>query len=232
MSLTITEKYLEAIKPENDWLTVSEWAVKVGELYPDILDKADNDAANQANETTGLREIAARISSSISRGAYAGEIEINDSERPRKIKYLPENELDAHVQHDVDEDVAPLRRDEIIKQATNAFDNNEKYRSSEFEAVAKQLKMFFGLDFEVDHAQALLNQEAPGQHHPDNLQLLLKIHNGKKNNKNWERFNIEEQIAYIETAINLQILVAPRLNIDMKNEVLHSLIDRLKNIYS
>ena len=48
---------------------------------------------------------------------------------------------------------------------------------------------------------------------------------------NWERFTLEEQIKYIETTINLQSLVASRLDIDMKNEVLQSLIDRLNNIY-
>ena len=229
--MNITKKYLEALKPVDGWVIVSEWATKVGELYPDILEKAEIEASNQANETTGLREIAARISSSISRGAYAGKIEVNDSERPRQIKYLPENQLDAYVQHDVDEDIAPLRRDEIIKIATKAFDNNEKYRTSEFEAVAKQLKIFFGLDFEVDHAQALLNQKDPGQHHPDNMQLLLKVHNGKKSNKNWERFTLEEQIKYIKVTVDLQSLVASRLTIDMKNEVLQSLIERINNIY-
>ena len=100
--MNITKKYLEALKPVDGWVTVSEWAIKVGELYPDILEKAEIEASNQANETTGLREIAARISSSISRGAYAGKIEVNDSERPRQIKYLPVNQLDAYVQHDVD----------------------------------------------------------------------------------------------------------------------------------
>ena len=144
---------------------------------------------------------------------------------------MPENELDAHVQHDVDEDIAPLRRDEIIKIATKNFDNTEKYRVLEFEAIAKQLKTFFVLDYEVDHAKALLNQENPGSHHPDNLQLLLKSHNGKKNNKNWQRFTIEEQIQYIKNTIDLQSIVASRMAIDMQNDVLQSLIDRIKNIY-
>jgi hypothetical protein len=64
------------------------------------------------------------------------------------------------------------------------------------------------LDFEVDHSQALLNPDSPGKHHPDNLQLLLKSHNGKKHSKNWERFSLEEQVEYITTAINLQKIVA------------------------
>ena len=41
--MNITEKYLEALKPLTDWVIVSEWAIKVGELYPDILEKAEMD---------------------------------------------------------------------------------------------------------------------------------------------------------------------------------------------
>ena len=229
--MSMRSKYLEALETFDDWVLVSEWAQRFGEIYPDLLAKAEREAANQANETTGLREIAARISSVISNGAYENKVQIDTSERPRKVRFIPEFLRLEHDAQEVEEDVAPLRRDEIIKTATKAFDNNEKYRTSEFESVAKQLKIFFGLDFEVDHAQALLNKEDPGQHHPDNMQLLLKVHNGKKNNKNWEKFSLEEQIKYIENTIALQSLVASRLNVDMESEVLQSLIDRLKNIY-
>ena len=229
--MSFRNKYLEALKTFDDWVIVSEWAKRFGELHPDLLEKADQEAANQANDTTGLREIAARISSVISNGAYDKQIEIDTSERPRKVRYIPEEERAEHDSQEIEEDVAPLRRDEIIKLASNDFDNNEKYRVSEFETISKQLKTFFGLDFEVDHAQALLNNEQQGKHHPDNLQLLLKAHNGKKNNKNWERFSLEEQIDYIKTTIKLQQLVASRMSIGIESNVLDSLLERLKNIY-
>jgi len=229
--MKIAEKYLKALKEINDWVIVSDWAKKVGELYPDILAKAEHDALNQANETTGLREIAARISSNISRGAYAGLIEIDPTERPRKVRFIPESEQAAHIKQEIDDDVAPLKRDEIIKLAGQGFSTHENYRVSEFETLSKQLKLYFGLNFEVDHAQALLNKEAAGQHHPDNLQLLLKDHNGKKNNNNWQRFSLDEQIQYIETAIKLQSLVAPKFEIDLEQHVLGSILERLKSIY-
>ena len=229
--MSFRNKYLEALKTFDDWVIVSEWAQRFGELYPDLLEKAEREAENQANETTGLREIAARISSAIIAGSYKNQIEVDTSEKPRKVRYVPEDERTEHDAQEVEDDVAPLRRDEIIKLASNKFDNNEKYRVSEFEAISKQLKTFFGLDFEVDHAQALLNKEQQGKHHPDNLQLLLKAHNGKKNNKNWERFSLEEQIDYIKTTIKLQQLVASRMNIDIESNVLDSLLERLKNTY-
>ena len=55
--MTKAQKYLEALKTFDDWVIVSEWAVRVGELYPDILEAANEQAANQANETIGLREL-------------------------------------------------------------------------------------------------------------------------------------------------------------------------------
>lgn len=60
--MKITEKYLEALKTFTDYVTVSEWAQRFSEMFPDELQKANEQAANQKQDTTGLREIAARIS--------------------------------------------------------------------------------------------------------------------------------------------------------------------------
>ena len=229
--MSMRSKYLDVLKTFDDWVIVSEWAQRFGEIHPDLLEKANQEAENQANDTTGLREIAARISSVISNGAYDNQIEVDTSERPRKVRFLTEDLRTEHESQEIEEDVAPLRRDEIIRLAMQSMSSNDKYRTSEFDAIAKQLKIFFGLDFEVDHANALLNKVEPGAHHPDNFQLLLKPHNGKKNNNNWKKFTIEEQVEYIQTAIKLQNIVASRLSIDIENNVLDSLLERLKNIY-
>jgi type I restriction enzyme R subunit len=109
--------------------------------------------------------------------------------------------------------------------------NNRDDIKAELEAISKQIKTYFSLDFEVDHSQALLNPETPGKHHPDNLQLLLKSHNRKKHSKNWERFSLDEQVEYITTAIKLQEIVAKRLNVQLEVSVLTSLVQRLKEIY-
>jgi len=231
MSNSFRAKYLEALKTFDDWVIVSEWAQRFGELHPDLLEKAEREAQNQANETTGLREIAARISSVISNGAYENQIEIDTSERPRKVRFIPESGRDAHDAQEVEEDVAPLRRDEIIKQAMLSMSTHDKYRITEFDDIAKKLKSFFGLSFEVDHANALLNRGEAGIHHPDNFQLILKAHNSKKNNENWKRFTFDEQVEYINTAIKLQLLVASRFGDELDENILSSLIGRLKSIY-
>lgn len=231
MSDSFRSKYLEALKTFDGWVIVSEWAQRFGELYPDLLEKADREAAKHANESTGIREIAARISSIISQGGYEGKIEIDTSERPRKVRYIPESQREEHETLEIEEDVAPLRRNEIIIQARQGLSSRDLYREAEFETISRQLKLFFGLDFEVDHAKALLSNAEPGNHHPDNFQLLLKAHNAKKNNDNWARFSLDEQIEYIKAAIKLQEIVAPRFKIDMEMVVLESLINRLRSIY-
>ncbi len=57
--------------------------MKVAEVYPDLLEKANEQARGQATPTTGIRELTARINSSIGRGAYESRIEIDATERPR-----------------------------------------------------------------------------------------------------------------------------------------------------
>ena len=90
--MKIHEKYLEALKTFSDYTTVSEWAIKFSEMYPDELEKANLQAQNQIRDTTGLREIAARISSRIATGGFTQQILIDDSERPKKIKYVSKEE--------------------------------------------------------------------------------------------------------------------------------------------
>lgn len=228
---TVREKYLDALATFDDWVTVSEWTQHFSELNPELLDKANREAEKQANETTGLAQLAARIGAIVSTGGYEEKIEIDTSERPRKVRFIPEGKREEHEQQDIEDDIAPLRRNEIIRNAMESMGKQDSYRVTEFETITKQLKNFFGLDFEVDHARALLNKEKSGEHHPDNFQIILKAHNSKKNNNNWDRFSIEEQIEYIETAIKLQVLVAKRLKIEIVDEVLGSLIERLKKIY-
>jgi len=205
--MTKAQKYLEALKTFHDWVIVSEWATKVGEVYPDLLAEANAQAEKQANPTTGLRELAARISSRLSSGGFP-EVEIDESERPRKVRYISEEDKKVRIEDELEADIEPLTRLERIRKDTESLGEYERYRIEELETISKQLNKFFSLDFEVDHALALLNTSQAGKHHPDNLQLLIKAHNGKKNKKNWERFNIDEQIEYIKHVIALQTLIA------------------------
>jgi hypothetical protein len=229
--MKIHEKYLEALKTFDDYVIVSVWAEKVGELYPDLLEKANQEAQNQKIETTGLREIAARISSRLSTGGFDGFVKIDSSERPRKIKYITQEEFQENTTHDIEEDLEPLTRKEIEKNAEDKFVSIEVYRLDEFRNIQKAFKSFFNLDFELDHAKALLNKSEQGKHHPKNFQLLLKYHNAKKNNSNWKRFSMDEQETYIREVVKLQSLVADKLDIEINEQILNSLILRLKQVF-
>lgn len=229
--MTKAQKYLEALKTFADWIIVSEWAIRVGELYPELLEEANKQAEQQKNDTTGLRELAARISSRLSTGGFGTDVEIDDSERPRKVRYISEEFKKELIDQELAEDIEPLTRAERIKQDCEALSVAEEYRIAEFEAISRQLNRFFGLDFEVDHAMAILNPENPGKHHPDNLQILTKAHNGKKHKYNWQRFSIDDQIEYIEAVISLQTIVAPKFGIELEPKVLENLITRLREVF-
>lgn len=229
--MKIHEKYLEALKTFDNFVTVSEWAIKVGEVYPDLLEKANQEARNQANDTTGLREIAARIGSRLSTGGFDGFVKVDDTERPRKVKYISKEELEENTTQDVEEDLEPLNRKEIEKNAEDKLALKELYRLDEFRNIQKAFKFFFNLDFELDHAKALLNKEEPGEHHPDNFQFILKYHNTKKSNNNWDRFTIEEQIDYISKVIALHEIIEDKLNLKIDKNILDNLLNRLKAVY-
>jgi len=128
---------------------------KVGEVYPDLLAEANAQAEKQANLTTGLRELAARISSRLSSGGFP-EVEIDESERPRKVRYISEEEKKVRIEDELEADIEPLTRLERICKDTEALGEYECYRIEELETISKQINKFFSLDFEVDHALALL----------------------------------------------------------------------------
>jgi len=229
--MKIHEKYTEALKILTEFVTVHEWAQKVCELYPDLLEKAEKEAHAQKQDTTGLREIAARISSRLSSGNFKNVL-IDDSDRPRKVKFVTFEEQQSNQEKELSEDIEPITRIEIINQAKDKLKFFELYRFDEFKNIQKAFKDFFGLDFELDHAQALLDSEKQGSHHPNNIQLLLKYHNGKKNNKSWERFSFKEQEIYIRDVIKLQSNVTDNFNIELDNQILSQLLGRLRAIYN
>ena len=229
--MKIHEKYIEVLKTFDDFVTVSEWAIKVGKIYPDLLEKANKEAENQKNDTTGVREIAARISSQVPKYELDGVIEVDKTERPKKVKYITKEEFEENTKEDLEEDIEPLRRQDIISQAKDILEAKELYRISEFENIQKGFKSFFSIDFEIDHAQALLDDKEQGKHHPDNFQLLLKYHNVKKYKNSWQRFSIDEQIDYIYKVIALHKVIEDKLEVKIDKNFLNNLLNRLKAVY-
>jgi hypothetical protein len=225
--LSINDKYLEALRQTTDWLTVSQWAYKVAEVYPDLLAAADAQAAKQKNYTTGLREIAARLSSRLSSGGFGASVEVDASERPKKVRFLSAIEQKVHEAQEVEEDLAPLRRIDIIKRDSEQLSVAEQYRIDEFEAISRQLKTYFGLDFEVDHATALLNPKTPGKHHRIICNCCSKPTMAKRTPTTGHVLASLSK----SSAITLQSLVAVRMNVEVVSSVKDSLIQRLEAVY-
>ena len=230
-SLSMAEKYIETLKKVNGWITVSDWAIKFGEMFPDLMAKADIEAKSHKKPSTGLREIAARISSNVSTAKFAGQIEIDESERPKRVRILSAEAASHYIEKEMEDDLEPLSRSQRIKSDEANLTVKERYRISEFEGIISQLKEFFNLDFELEHAKAILNPTDPGPHHPDNMQILLKSHNRTKSNSNWPRFTIKEQIEYIEAVVKVQKIVSQKMGIEMEDDVIQSVIERIKVIY-
>ena len=213
-------------------MTVAEWAQKVGETHPDILKKVNQQARKYKRPSTGFREIASRISSIITDGGFDNQIEIDNSERPRKVRFIKPDETKIQQEKNIYIDLEPISRDEKIAKGMKSLSEKDKYRLKEMDIIARNLKDFFNLKVELDHAQALLNRNNPGEHHPDNLQIISKEHNRHKNNDNWERFSLKEQIDYIKALIQVQEVISKRVSIKIDKEVLNLIFERLKSVYS
>ena len=240
MAMSKKDKYVNVLKEINDWVEISEWAVTVGEKYPDLLEAANKDAdkqnqtakdRNKKRNTTGVKEIAARIGSNLLTPGYIKEIEIDSTVKPRKVKYMSLDAIKEKQDQTLVDDIAPLTRRDIERTATDNFTKYEQYRTNEFWAISKQFKDFLNIDFEVDHASALLNDSSPGEHHPDNLQLLTKIHNARKNSNNYAKFDIEKQVAYIQNRYEGQVFIEEQQSNVLDVKILDALIARLRRVF-
>ena len=224
------DKYVSVLKELDEWVEVSEWAIKVSEKYPDLLEEANKQAAGQKRNTTGVKQIAGRMVALLTPG-YIKEIQIDTSVTPRKVRWMSLDDIKEKQEQTLEDDIEPLTRRDIERTATDNFTKYEQYRTDEFWAISKQFKDLLNIDFEVDHAAALLNDSNPGEHHPDNLQLLTKIHNAKKNSKNYTKFDIEKQIAYIKNRYEGQIFIEEQQGNALDVKILEALLDRLRQVF-
>ncbi len=156
---------------------------------------------------------------------------MDKTESPRRVRWLDEQAARQHELEDEEEDLQPLQRTQIIKGQRDRFTAHEQYRAAEFRDIILQLNGYFGTDFSLDHANALLNKTKSGTHHPNNFQILLKSHNGRKNSNNWARFTLEDQIEYISSYLEFQKKVLLKLDLTFDEKILTSLIGRLKAVY-
>jgi len=156
---------------------------------------------------------------------YSGDISLRDN--------FDNMILNIEVKHHIDTVELKDNSSELWKTIYNFYNDSNKY--------VDETKLALYTVSTVSETNSIFNWNKlskedklgkQGEHHPNNLQLLLKYHNGKKNKKSWKRFTFDEQVEYIKKTISLQSLVAEKFNVEIDNKILEALINRLKMIYS
>ncbi len=229
--MTIKDQYLDTLKEIDDWVTISDWVDNICIKYPELLKKANEQGSNHTKPSSGVSNLLARVSSIITMNEGGSNVEVNREVNPREVRWVSDSVIKEHEVKDLEEDLASLTRRDKEKQGLALMSLFDRYRLDEFKDIASALNKYFRTDFEVDHARALMNLEDPGEHHPDNLQILAKKFNGIKNNKNWDRYSWEEQEVHIRDFFNPPLKAKEKLGIDGTQEILDALIARLKTIY-
>lgn len=87
------EKYLEALKEFDDFVTIKEWAEKFKEKYPDDIDDKNE------NEKIIIRKLVKNITSLVSTGKWSSMLLIDKSTKPQKIKYTTEEQKEDKTQN-------------------------------------------------------------------------------------------------------------------------------------
>jgi ribosomal 50S subunit-associated protein YjgA (DUF615 family) len=223
--MTKKERFIDVLRTFETPVTVSEWANRVVEEYPTIL----NQINSKTNEPMTLKALATTMSLKVSRGEFS-ELKIVDSEPYRTVMYLTENKKNDLTKMEVTKDIEAIvlksKMIEDIKKSTE----QDKYRLEELKNICSQLNKYFLLNFTLHHAQSLSNSKSTGRHHVDNIQLLTTEHVLLKKD-GVKKFSIDEQKAYIKRVISVHMMIVKSIDLNLTDDVLEMLLDRLEKIY-
>ena len=223
--MTKKERFIDVLRTFETPVTVSEWANRVVEQYPAIL----NQINSKTNEPMTLKALATTMSLKVSRGEFS-ELKILDSEPYRRVMYLTENKKNDLTKMEVSKDVEAIifesKMNDDIKKSTE----QDKYRLEELNSICTQLNKYFLLHFTLHHAHSLSNLKSTGRHHIDNLQLLTAEHTLLKKDA-VKKFSIEEQKAYIKRIISVHMMIVKSIDLNLTDDILEMLLDRLEKVY-
>ena len=224
-TLTKKERFMEVLKTFDKPVTVATWTKKVAELYPSILSQINS----KTNEQMTLNDLALGIGLKLSKGEFP-KVLIYNIEPYRVVEYLSEVEEAEVIKKSAKKDIEPILLEAKIKGDIEKLTEAEKYRLEELSSIVNQLNRYFSLSFALHHATALMSKEKEGRHQADNLQILTREH-GLIKKDGESKFSIEEQKAYIKRIISIQMMVNKELDINLTDEVLEMLLDRLEKVY-
>lgn len=114
------EKYLEALKTFDDFITIKEWSIKFVELYPDKTKNED--------DSVKMRKIEKSISSLVSTGKWSNMLLINKSTKPKKIKFITDEQKVDNIQQDIHlskspKDVKSMNFKHLMESLDNLVDD-------------------------------------------------------------------------------------------------------------
>jgi len=223
--MTKSDKFMEVLQTFNTSVTIATWAKRIVELYPAVLVQGTDKKATKMT----LRELTGRISLKVSKGDFS-DIEVENSTPYRKVKYISSEMQKESLKITANNDMEPVDLENKINKDLEKLSESERYRIEEFMSITDQLNRYFNLNFELHHAYGLNSQKELGKHHADNLQLITTEHM-KLKEANEPKFTIEEQKAYIKRIIVVHTMVIKHLDINLTDEVLDMLLDRLAKVY-
>lgn len=229
-----TKLYWEMFKRATSPTTVPEIVEQIIVEHPDFFAKKDAAAAQQKRPNNGRKQIQAEVNSLIATGRIPSQLQVDRTGDLITFTYLEQDVEDAdddllleYEDEGTTDNPCKATRRQIVQEAISNFTPEELYRTQEFKRIADALKTNCGITLDVDHAKSLLNYEEPGEHHPDNLQLLESNLNKSKNNKNWNRFTWEQQERHLRCLLDA-IEVAKNVN----RSVFEILVQQLKVVYT
>jgi len=223
--MTKTDKFIEVLQTFNHSVTIAEWSKRIVELYPAVLTQQNN----KNSESMTLRELTARISLKVSKEEFP-EIEVENTLPYRKVRYLHSGMKKEYIKKVANKDIEPIIIAERMEEDINRLNESERYRIEEFSGITDQLNRYFNLNFQIHHSFSLTNSKNMGKHHADNLQILTAEHALLREDGE-PKFTIEEQKAYIKRIIVVHTMVSKHLDINLTDEVLDMLLDRLAKVY-
>lgn len=219
------ERFIAVLETFDSPVTIATWIKRVVKEYPSILKQINTNT----NETMTLKTLATSMSLKVSKGEFP-EIKVLNCEPYRKVLLLTEDEKQKVMKSEINKDIQLLLIEEKIELDTKKATEADQYRLEEFNSIKIQINRYFSLNFVLHHACSLTNEKKKGKHHPENLFLLTKEHSMIKKDAE-KKFSIEEQKAYIKRIISTHMMVDKTIELNLTDEVLEMLLDRLEKVY-
>lgn len=219
------DRYMEVLKKMKAPVTVTEWANSMVEEYPTILKQINS----KTNELMTVQSLVTNMSLKVSKGEFE-KLKVIESKPYRKVMYISESKKNDLIKKEVYQDIISVVIEEKVNADIKKANESERYRLEELTSITSQLNKYFSLNFVLHHPASLSSEKNHAKHSADNLQILTLEHSLLKKDGE-KKFSIEEQKAYIKRIISVYMMIDKSIEINLTDEVLEMLLDRLEKIY-